>query len=385
MITPHIYSVYGLGITDANGDPSKIDKEKFASVCKEFGNAREIQPAEWGYDNLSFAVDIEEPSLVLGEPLRNFFNKCLSNAGVKLLCNFKVTSVEKRWDNKFIVSAKQGEMCRVKPFRFNDVINATSYQALIPSPIGLPLKMEIVYQPCLALLYEHTERPLHKLPFSFIVMDGWFPCLMPYDDRTNKNEVFSKYIMTHGKWTIMGSYQTRKEAQTCLTSINDKFIAEKVRLNCENEMEIFWPGFKQKFVYKTWIGSVLAKIKTEREFRSAVTFRNKKNGMIYIIPGKVSNIFDAAEEILSLLGLDKKKVINKGNYSYVKDGSLFEARHEITEKPKNVVQNTCELQPYQMEIKQREKAKSFRFWKSLPYKQFTSCDENRPIKADYYP
>ncbi|WP_010597021.1 hypothetical protein [Rickettsiella massiliensis] len=302
-----MYSVYGLGIIDANGNPSKVGKEEFDSVCKEFESYKEIQPDEWGYNNLSFAVDIEEPSLVLGEPLRHFFIKKLEEAGVRLLREFDVIKVKKRIDNKLVVSGKSGKINNNQRFVFNYVINTTSYQTLIPDPRGLSLKMEIVYQSCLALMYEYTERPLPNLPFSFIVMDGWFPCLMPYDDRTNKNEIFSKYIMTHGKWTTMGSYKTADEAKNHLHSIGDEFIAQHVKPNCEKEMERFWPGFKQKFIYIEWIGTVLAKIKTDKEFRSAVIFQNKKNKMIYVIPGKVSNIFDAGEEVLSLVGLDKKK------------------------------------------------------------------------------
>lgn len=347
LITPHMYSVYGLGILDESGIPSKVDKEKFAAVCRELENYSEIQPAEWGYNNLSFAVNVEEPSLVLGTPLRNFFKASLNRAGVKLLCNFHITEVAKGSNNRFIVSGEQSGGCQQTSFIFSHVINATSYQALAPNPKKwLPFKIEMVYQPCLALMYEYTERPLPKLPFSFIVMDGWFPCLMPYDDRTSKEEVFSKYIMTHGKWTILSSYETANEAKDCLASINDEFVSQRIIPCCERDMERFWPEFKQKFIYVTWIGAVLAKIKTEREFRSAVTFQNEENGMIYVIPGKVSNIFDVGEEVLDLVELSPKKVIREGEYCYVKSGVLFAAKQEITEKPKDISQNTCELRPY---------------------------------------
>ncbi|MES2142511.1 MAG: hypothetical protein V4471_06510 [Pseudomonadota bacterium] len=386
LIRPHLYSVYGLGIRDANGNPSKVDKEKFASVCKEFESSKEIQPDEWGYNNLSFAVDVGEPSLVLGKPLRDFFMKKLEEAGVRLLCEFGVVKVKKRIDNKLVVSGKSWKIGNDQ-FVFNYVVNTTSYQTLVPDPRGLPLKMEIVYQPCLALMYEYTERPLPNLPFSFIVMDGWFPCLMPYDDRANKQEIFSKYIMTHGKWTIMGSYKTAAEAKNHLHSIDDDFIDQQVKPNCEKEMERFWPGFKQKFIYIGWIGALLAKVKTDKEFRSAVIFQNKENKMIYVVPGKVSNIFDAGEEVLSLVGLDKKKVIRDGNYRYVEGGSLFTAKYEITEKPKDSLQNTCELQPYrEREIEQVKKAESPGpgFFKSLG-KHFISSHQNLSKKINCYP
>jgi FAD dependent oxidoreductase len=348
LIRPHLYAIYGLGELDADEHPSKTNKEAFAAVCEELESCSEIQPAAWEYKRLLFAVDTKESSLPLGAPLRDYFSSALNDAGVTVLCNFEVTNIEKQCNGQFVVSGRRGEMPEEK-FFFSHVINATSYQAFLPGPEKcLPLEMEIVYQPCLALMYDCTERPLSNLLFSFIVMDGWFPCLMPYDDRKDvKTEASSKYILTHGKWTIMGSFQTAEEAKNRLSTVNDEFISQKVKPNCEEEMEKFWPEFQKKFKYIKWIGAVLAKIKTEREFRSAVTFQNKENGMIYIIPGKVSNIFDAGEEVLALVDLEQKEIIKDGHYCYVKGGTLDTAQREIFEKPDDNSRSTCRLQTYE--------------------------------------
>lgn len=71
-----------------------------------------------------------------------------------------------------------------------------------------------------------------------------------------------------------------------------------------------------------------------------------------------------------------------------KGGSLFTAKYEISEKPKDILQNTCELQPYrEREIEQVKKAESPRpgFFKSLPGKHFISSHQNLSEKINCYP
>ncbi len=75
LINDHAYSIYGLGNKDATGKPPKVTVKQFSAVCQEFGNAREIQPEKWNFKNLDYAVDIDEPSVVVGKPLRRFFLK----------------------------------------------------------------------------------------------------------------------------------------------------------------------------------------------------------------------------------------------------------------------------------------------------------------------
>ena len=167
---------------------------------------------------------------------------------------------------------------------------------------------------------------------------------MPYDDRTEEEEDLNrKYIMTHGKWTIMGSFKTSTEARVLLDSLDDYFIKDKIRTQCEAEMKKFWPKFDNRFKYIGWKGAVVAKLKTNKEFRSAITF--EKDGVIHIIPGKVSNIFDAGYEVLALI--EKRNILHSGNYRYVKEGELDRSMNEIQEKPDPHLRNTCNLQTYQ--------------------------------------
>ena len=177
-------------------------------------------------------------------------------------------------------------------------------------------------------------------------MDGSYPCIMPYSEGIGEPEGNQKYIVTHGKYTIAGSFPTPETAQGLLNQLlnDDTFIKSHVRPNSEREMNRFWPTFKKRFEYYGWQGKVVPKFKTEREYRSAVTFKDK-NGLVHVIPGKVSNIFDAAQDVLSFIA--NKNVIHSENYSYIQGGELDQSAHEIREKPSSTLKNTCDIQTYQ--------------------------------------
>lgn len=85
LINEHSHSLYGLGVKDAGGNPSKVNKEEFAAVCQEFGEAKEI-PITDNCPNLHYVADIKEPSLVMGIQLPNFFKKRLKDLGVDIHC-----------------------------------------------------------------------------------------------------------------------------------------------------------------------------------------------------------------------------------------------------------------------------------------------------------
>jgi|GEM_PF-1538534 len=364
LIIPHEYSIYGLGTLDANNEPSKVDLETFKTVCKEVREiedsreinsknnlqTREIDPKKWGYDNLLSAFDANEPSIALGKLLREEFRKYLSDAGVKVVCNYKVNQLTPQDSKVNVIGESSSEV-------FDHVVNTTSYQSLLPAEQPLPLNINIFYQPCLALVYEDTlSKTLSTPPFSFIVVDGMYPCIMPR--ITEAEETGNRtYIVTHGKYTIMGSYKTRKEAQACLDKINEDFIKKHIQPKCEAEMQKFWPPFgalrpdstERRFKYVGFKSAILGKIKSNTEFRSAVTFG--KDGITYVIPGKVSNIFDAERETLALINSQNLVHQPQGAYQYVKNGTLDQANKELTEAMAPGIKNTCDLQTYDEIIK----------------------------------
>lgn len=352
LIVRHGHSIYALGDLDAAGQSSKVDVETFEAVCRETKDCRKVTTADkdWQYEHLLSVMDIKEPSILLGERLRATFEALLKDEGIDLRCNYNVTKMESDGNQVTISNGETEE-------KFDYVINATSYQNLLPTD-DLPFDMDVVYQPCLALVYE--DQQAERFPFSFITLDGWFPCMMPYveeDPMKETHEGRRKYIVTHGKWTILGSCESPAEAQNLLESVDSSYIEEKVRQNCESSLHSFWPRFtvqntdseaenkEGRFIYKGWKSAIIAKLRTNREFRSAITF--EKDRIIYVISGKVSNIFDVAKEVKALIAPRIQDVIiSKDGYNYVQGGVLDAGTQEITEEITHPERNTCMLQTY---------------------------------------
>lgn len=334
LVVPHEYSIYALGKLDADGNPPKVTKDVFEEVCKEFQYHEEIDPNEFGYKNMYSAHNIDEPSIVLGDKLRKTIESYLNEAGIEVVCNYDVLQLEEK-NSKVILGDGYSE------HQFDKVINATSYQNHLQEDKDFPFEMEAFYQPCLALLYK-DKKPGEK-PISFIVMDGNFNCLMPYITQEEETAPKSRnYIMTHGKWTLMGAYETPEIAKTILASLEDKLVEQQIKTPAEAEMLRFWPEFADRFEYIGWIGKVLAKLKTRCEFRSAITY--EKDNIIHIVPGKVSNIFDVEEEVKKLI--ERKNLLEKKGYYYVHDGVLDQAEKEIKEKPSLNEANTANIKTY---------------------------------------
>lgn len=338
LVNWHKHAFYLLAKSESIESISKVDEMIFRNVCEEFQCKSEIDPASYSFNphNTAVAYDLNEPSAVLGVRLRQFFEKKLQENNIKVKCNSFITRIDKLQDKHFI-------QCGDAVEAFDHVINTTSYKYLLPNKALLPFNIDIVYQPCLALVYEDL-MPDNK-PISFIVMDGWFPCLMPYDDRESIAQPFDRYIMTHGKWTIMGSYDSLHKANKALARINSQFVNANVRAPSEAHMNSFWPDFEKRFRYKGYKAVVLAKIKTNQEFRGAVVFQDSESDIINVFPGKITNIFDAEQECEALV--NRRDIVNsKEGCRYVKDGVLADAAGEISEMIVDRQHATCELQTF---------------------------------------
>lgn len=334
LVVDHDYAIYALGELDAGKEPSNVDAEAFRKVCEEFPGSQPINPQQWGYEGMVSAHRMDEPSLLVGEPLRERFRQYLKDANIPVHYNSAVTGIDSKEDGRLDVQInnQEGE-------HFDKVINATGYQSLLPDSPP-PCGVEVSYQPCLGLLYE-DKKPQEK-PFSLIVMDGLFPCIMPYLHEANG--VNSTYLLTHGLYTIMASKPTVADAEEVLSRINDEFIKTQVQPHCEAEINRFWPEFAERFRFIGWKGTVLAKLKTSSEYRSAVTC--EKNNIIHVIPGKVSNIFDAEQETKELLNPASPHILEKDGFRYVAGGALDKGKQEIADHPEPHTRHTTNLQTY---------------------------------------
>ncbi|KTD23575.1 Protoporphyrinogen oxidase [Legionella lansingensis] len=347
FIVPHEYSIYALGQYDALGHPSRVDQPEFERVCHRFPTCEEVELDKYGFKEVDTAFNFDEPSLVIGDRLRNLMKDKLKQAGINVVCNHPVSNLSSNPDG-VILTGKDGA-----EINYDYAINTTGFQALVPDITDkFPVPMEVVYQPCLGLKYRDT-KPQGK-PISFIVMDGFFPCVMPcIEDDPFKNT----YILTNGAYTILNSCKTPEEAYAVLNQLTDDFVKTKINTRSQDEMKRFWPEFGQRFEYEGWKGAVLAKIRTKTEFRSAVTFA--KDRVIYMIPGKISNVMSVGPEVQALL--EDSHCLTENGIRFVRGGVLDGARTEIMTKPTLNEPNTCNLQTYdtlKTETGKREKGET---------------------------
>lgn len=339
LVNHHAHSIYGLGNRDANGQPSKVSAEDFNSLASEHESFKVIDPNKLGYKNLETAIDTTEASLVVGRKLRLKFSEYLGNTDVKIKLNTEVTAITRGLDGKTEIFTKVNP-----PEEFDAVLNATSYHQFLPNR-ELPFDIKIVYQACVGLLYEDTEENEKGKQTPFIVMDGWFPCLMSYDDGEKKEN--SQYIVIHGKWTILASCPTEEEARYRLSdNLQNQELQETIEKSCREHLSHFYPEFHGRFKYLGWKGNVLAKVVTDKEFRSTIVFQDESTDIIHIIPGKVGGVGSAAKEVLTLLNhqLNKDKILSEDGYLYVDNGVLSKGKEEVSEKPKDLSRNTSSLQ-----------------------------------------
>jgi len=224
LANDHLFSDYAHGLIDWANQPSKVTREQFMTVCEEFGNGVEVNPEERNYEGIDYCLNLQEPSIVLGKGLRQFFYRHLAKLGVKIRCNFEVSSVTKSHSPSSSSATSVELRGEDEIHRFDHVINATCFTSLLPPRIQRLIGGQVMYHVITALVYECTMSPLPEKPFSFIVMDGSFPCLMPCDDRADAQIPMTKYVLTHGDLTILGNYDSPQEAELHRSKLSDGYM-----------------------------------------------------------------------------------------------------------------------------------------------------------------
>ncbi|KAL8787180.1 MAG: hypothetical protein Q9195_007871 [Heterodermia aff. obscurata] len=270
--------------------------------------------------NVTAVYDLQEPCVAIGARLRLGLNERLASSSVNVRLSCEITSIRSE-NGRMILSTSN-----CNSLHFEKVVNATGYQSQLPAALEerQPLHAEVYYQICLGLIY--TDKNPSAKPISKIIMDGWFPCLMPM--ITDDEPAQSKYLVTHGYYTIMASYSKPDQAEAMLQSLTDEYVQSHVKTPTEEEMARFWPEFTRRFEYVGWRGVVQAKLKTRSEFRSAVTF--EYDGIIYVFPGKISNVFDAYDETQALLS--GNGCVEEAGIRYPSSGVLALATSELKEQ-----------------------------------------------------
>lgn len=169
---------------------------------------------------------------------------------------------------------------------------------------------------------------------------------MPVIDTND--HLYKDYILTHGSYTILGSFDQAKEGEKLLESLDDASVESIIKPRVEAEITRFWPHYLDRFIYKGWKGSILAKLKTCSEFRGSLTF--ERDGVVHVFPGKVSNVFNAKDEVMRLINDEAWKknngVRDENGIRFAGAGALSTAQMEIGQKPGALDQHTSNLQSY---------------------------------------
>ncbi|CAK1357680.1 uncharacterized protein RHO25_008217 [Cercospora beticola] len=300
LVVWHAESIYAYGLEDAKGHQSKVSLEDFEQVCLETPEARQLNPNQMPrFRDISAAYELSEPSIAIGEKLRSTLSAKLAQFSVELIINADIQRIDERKGHALVTW--QCRDCNIFMTRSADfAIDATGYQAFPEhETIKRTLGLSIVYQACVA--FEYRDKSPGSRPISFIVMDGWYPCLMPHigDNKDGEDEIFNRYILTHGCYTILGTHESPQKAQADVENVESTSAINELKAAAEAEMCRFWPDFAHRFVYEGWKGQVLAKPRVETDFRSSLTFANGR--VVHVVPGKISNVFNAADETLQLL------------------------------------------------------------------------------------
>ncbi|KAL5333210.1 hypothetical protein BJX70DRAFT_406475 [Aspergillus crustosus] len=334
FIVPVKPAIYSLARVDSTGHESNANADTFGDVCGESRECARVGVSNFGSKSeLEVTYKLDEPCSVPNPYLKTYFREKLSSAGISIRLNDQVTGVRREGNRHRISTSTRYEAV------FDKVVNPTGYTSALPDGLldNLPIKLDIRYQACIALSY--TDQSPDDSQISFVVMDGWFPCLMPcLGDPSSRGE----YVLTLGAYTILGSFDSASQANSCLSDMAPDFVASHIRPKIEEQMERFWPGFTERCKYKGWKGSVMPKLVTDTESRSSVVFQ--ADGVIYIFPGKISNVMEAADEVFSLI--DGTDVIHASGFGYARDSELNRSRTEIEKCPVAQERNTCFLQTH---------------------------------------
>lgn len=158
------------------------------------------------------------------------------------------------------------------------IINCT-YQTWLPG------FTDIVYEPCVTLIYETKERT------AITLMDGPFYSIYPFEEGTA--------TLYSVKWSrVIENNSSARFAADCLKTPEMVDIDYR-RAMMETGVSRWLPDFRDRYKYKGWHGAVRA---ISRDKSDARVCKVKQDGnVIHVLSGKIDSIFHAEREVLKCL------------------------------------------------------------------------------------
>lgn len=310
LVVPLQSSLYGHGIVDADGLPSRVSHDHFEKVCQECDSCEKVDPEDYGVYGVTGLWDVDEPCLYPSRG-RKLFSKLLENhPKVTLVFNHTVKQLKDVPDMDRVLV--DGQL-------FDWAVNCTYFTSFSTQKV---VGAQVMYQPCLTLTYEDMDSKRDDPSFMLTITDGWFPCLMPICDEEPERK-HNKYMLYHAKYTILGSYDSYDECEEHCKRVSEEWVLNEVRPRMEAHFKTFMPEFSKRFKYTGYLLNTATKLRTATEFRRAVVW--KEGRIIHEFSGKLTENILAAEEVLNIIENETShKGPNLCNDSLLELSSLME-------------------------------------------------------------
>ncbi|PYI09530.1 hypothetical protein BO78DRAFT_437265 [Aspergillus sclerotiicarbonarius CBS 121057] len=292
LVIDGIPAIYALAKQDGGHDQT-ITPAMLESICKSIPGSQCLSPASFGLQNVSAAYMFPEQGLANGQYQSDYWKQELERSGVRVFLESGVTRICRHGD-KFNLTTTRGNSDH-----YDIAINATGYSSL--SANHELFNAAVVYQVCWGFLY--TPKQHLSEPLSLTVLYGQFLSLLPIYDSGGSSP--TKYVLTHVSDTKSDQMSNYDQAKKLLDEINhksliSKALLDKTRKSSERDCKHFYPAFDERFEYQSWQASIHPKLRSTSDFRNVLVFR-PDDDIIYVFPGKVSQVVTAAQEVNALV------------------------------------------------------------------------------------
>lgn len=282
-------SLYAVGECDADGAPSRTNVSDFDAVCRECnGYQRVSDPASFGISAVRGIWSVDEPVLYQDSMRRELVHRVKTHPRICLQLNHTVRDLTHIGQRHVAVDGMV----------FDWVVNCTFFKSFSSDTVsGAP----VVYQPCVALYYDDRESGPNgnAKPFTFTVMDGWFPNLMPLMYKHARKDAQQRYILYHAKYALLGSYDNYEECSRHAMSVTEDWVMREVRPRMEDHMQQLMPKFRERFQYAGFHVDTVTKLRSQSEFRASIVWQNGR--VIHELSGKVHECIEAATRVVSII------------------------------------------------------------------------------------
>lgn len=129
---------------------------------------------------------------------------------------------------------------------------------------------------------------------AITVMDGLLGSIYPFPSKIGNIHTLSSV-----KRTPVQTMKTAEAASQFLESIDEDFVRNTLAPAMEDEMETYYPRFREEFTYAGFLKSIKTKQTSMNDARTG--FVRMEDGVIHAFTEKISNVIAIGREVLELI------------------------------------------------------------------------------------